>query len=50
MSGKINITKPLESGSVSVVSREGSIKLKSLSGRTQDKADIEKLAEIEDES
>jgi hypothetical protein len=44
------LVKPLESGSVSVVSREGLIKLKNLSGRTQDKADIEKLAEIEDES
>lgn len=44
------LTKPLENGSVSVVSREGLIKLKTLSGRTQDKADIEKLAEIEDES
>lgn len=42
--------KPLENGSVSVVSREGLIKLKTLSGRTQDKADIEKLEEIEDES
>ena len=47
---KNKITKPLESGSVSVVSREGLIKLKMLSGRTQDKADIEKLTEIEDES
>ena len=44
------LVKPLENGSVSVVSREGLIKLKTLSGRTQDKADIEKLAEIEDES
>lgn len=42
--------KPLENGSVSVVSREGLIKLKTISGRTQDKADIEKLEEIEDES
>jgi hypothetical protein len=44
------LVKPLENGSVSVVSREGLIKLKTLSGRMQDKADIEKLAEIEDES
>ena len=44
------LTKPLENGFVSVVSREGLIKLKTLSGRTQDKADIEKLMEIEDES
>ncbi|MCW5961747.1 MAG: hypothetical protein KIS76_16420 [Pyrinomonadaceae bacterium] len=43
-------TTPLENCSVSVVSREGLIKLKTLSGRTQDKADIEKLMEIEDES
>jgi len=41
---------PLEDGSISAVSREGLIKLKTLSGRTQDKADIEKLLEIEDES
>lgn len=40
----------LEDGSVFVVSRDGLIKLKTLSGRTQDKADIEKLMEIEDES
>ncbi len=44
------LNKPLENGTVLVVSREGLIKLKTLSGRTQDKADIEKLAEIEDES
>ncbi len=44
------LVKPLENGSVSVVSREGLIKLKTISGRTQDKADIEKLEEIEDES
>lgn len=44
------LTKPLENGSVSVVSREGLIKMKTMSGRTQDKADIEKLAEIENES
>ncbi len=44
------LIKPLENGSVSVVSREGLIKLKTISGRTQDKADIEKLEEIEDES
>lgn len=44
------LIKPLENGSVSVVSREGLIKLKTLSGRTQDKADVEKLMEIEDES
>ena len=44
------LIKPLENGTVSVVSREGLIKLKTLSGRTQDKADIEKLTEIEDES
>jgi hypothetical protein len=43
------LTKPLENGAVSVVSRKGLIKLKTLSGRTQDKADIEKLEEIEDE-
>jgi hypothetical protein len=44
------LNKPLENGAVSVVSREGLIKLKTLGGRTQDKADIEKLTEIEDES
>jgi len=44
------LIKPLETGSVLVVSREGLIKLKTISGRTQDKADIEKLEEIEDES
>ncbi len=44
------LTKPLENGSVSVVSREGLIKLKTFSGRTQDQADIEKLTEIENES
>jgi hypothetical protein len=44
------LTKPLENGSVSVVSREGLIKMKTMSGRMQDKADIEKLAEIEDEN
>lgn len=44
------LLKPLENGSVSVVSREGLIKMKTMSGRTQDKADIEKLAEIEDEN
>ena len=44
------LVKPLENGSVSVVSREGLVKLKTLSGRMQDKADIEKLAEIEDEN
>ncbi len=40
----------LENGLVFVVSRKGLIKLKTLSGRMQDKADIEKLKEIEDES
>ena len=44
------LIKPLENGSVSVVSREGLIKMKTMSGRMQDKADIEKLAEIEDEN
>ena len=44
------LIKPLENGFVSVVSREGLIKLKTISGRTQDKADVEKLTEIEDES
>jgi hypothetical protein len=44
------LTKPLENGAVSVVSREGLIKLKTLSGLTRDKADIEKLTEIEGES
>jgi len=44
------LIKPLENGSVSVVSREGLIKLKTMSGRTQDKADIEKLTEIKDGS
>lgn len=44
------LTRPLEKGSVSVVSREGLIKMKTMSGRTQDKADIEKLMEIENES
>lgn len=44
------LTKPLENSSVSVVSRKGLIKMKTMSGRTQDKADIEKLAEIEDEN
>ena len=44
------LIKPLENGSVSVVSREGLVKLKTLSGRTQDKADIEKLMEMENES
>ena len=44
------LVKPLENGSVSVVSREGLVKLKTISGRMQDKADIEKLAEIEDEN
>lgn len=44
------LVEPLENGAVSVVSREGLIKLKTLSGRTQDKADIERLSEIEDES
>ena len=39
----------LEDGVVFVVSRDGLIKLKTLSGRTQDKADIEKLEEIENE-
>ena len=40
------LTLPLENGTVSVVSREGLIKLKTLSGRTQDLADIEKLREM----
>ena len=44
------LLKPLENGSVSVVSREGLIKMKTMSERMQDKADIEKLEEIEDES
>jgi hypothetical protein len=44
------IEKPLEKGTVSVVSREALIKLKTISGRMQDKADIEKLLEIENES
>lgn len=43
-------TLPLEDGAVSVVSRRALIKLKTLSGRTQDLADIERLTEIEDES
>lgn len=43
------LTKKLENGAVTVVSREGLIKLKNMSGRTQDKADIERLMEIEDE-
>lgn len=42
--------KNLENGTVLVVSRDGLIKLKNLSGRTQDKADIERLLEIENES
>lgn len=42
--------KNLESGTVSVVSRDGLIKLKTLSGRLQDRADIEKLLEVENES
>jgi hypothetical protein len=42
--------KTLEDGVVFVVSRDGLIKLKTLSGRMQDKADIEKLEEIENES
>lgn len=44
------LTKPLEKGSVTVVSRAGLIKLKTLSGLTRDKADIERLLEIEDEA
>ncbi len=44
------IKKPLENDAISVVSREGLIKLKTLSGRTQDKADIERLLELENES
>lgn len=44
------LNKKLETGFVSVVSREGLIKLKTLSGRTQDKADIEKLSELKNES
>lgn len=44
------MTKTLENSSVTVVSREGLIKMKTMSGRTQDKADIEKLAELENES
>ena len=44
------LVKQLENGSVSVVSKEGLIKLKTLSGRTQDKADIEKLSELENEN
>ncbi|HQU85908.1 MAG TPA: hypothetical protein PKY59_22470 [Pyrinomonadaceae bacterium] len=43
------LTKPLENGAVSVVSRKGLIKMKTMSGRTQDLADIEKLTEIENE-
>lgn len=42
-------TEILENGSVSVVSRDGLIKLKTIGGRTQDKADIERLLEIENE-
>ena len=47
---KSKLEKPLENGTVSVVSREGLIKLKTLSGRMQDKADIERLTELENES
>lgn len=42
--------KVLENGVVQVVSKEGLIRLKTISGRTQDKADIEKLLEIDDEN
>jgi hypothetical protein len=42
--------KPLENGTVSVVSREGLIKLKTLSGLMRDKADIEMLIGMENES
>lgn len=44
------LAENLEDGLVFVVSLDGLIKLKTLSGRTQDKADIEKLKEIENES
>lgn len=39
-----------ENGKIKVVSREGLIILKSLRNSSQDKADIERLKEIEDES
>lgn len=42
--------QPLIDSTMPVVSREGLIKLKTISGRKQDLADIEKLEELSDES